>query len=84
MCLCSSVYVGPVRKPHCWFSHEVAHLVNLQDQELILLNELRREKTNILHYGKTKTRISFAVTVIFIKAVKIKKILYRNFDIFVV
>ena len=24
--LCSSVCVGPVRKPHCWFSHETAHL----------------------------------------------------------
>ena len=21
-----SVYVGPGRKPHCWFSHEVAHM----------------------------------------------------------
>ena len=24
--LCSSVCVGPGRKPHCWFSHEAAHL----------------------------------------------------------
>ena len=24
-CLYRSVCVGPVRKPHCWFSHEVAH-----------------------------------------------------------
>ena len=22
-----SICVGPVRKPHCWFSHEVAHMV---------------------------------------------------------
>ena len=22
-----SVCVGPVRKPHCWFSHEAAHLL---------------------------------------------------------
>ena len=22
-----AVCVGPVRKPHCWFSHEAAHLV---------------------------------------------------------
>ena len=25
LCLCSSVCVGPVQKPHCWFSHEAAH-----------------------------------------------------------
>ena len=25
LCLYRSVCVGPVRKPHCWFSHEVAH-----------------------------------------------------------
>ena len=24
-CLYRSVCVGPVRKPHCWFSHEAAH-----------------------------------------------------------
>ena len=27
LCLCSSVCVGPVQKPHCWFSHEVAHFI---------------------------------------------------------
>ena len=27
LCLCSPVCVGPVRKPHCWFYHEVAHLL---------------------------------------------------------
>ena len=27
LCLYRPVCVGPVRKPHCWFSHEVAHLV---------------------------------------------------------
>ena len=25
LCLCILVCVGPVRKPHCWFSHEMAH-----------------------------------------------------------
>ena len=25
--LCSPVCVGPVRKPHCWFFHEVAHIL---------------------------------------------------------
>ena len=28
LCLYRSVCVGPVRKPHCWFSHEVAHIIN--------------------------------------------------------
>ena len=26
LCLYRLVCVGPVRKPHCWFSHEVAHV----------------------------------------------------------
>ena len=26
LCLYSSVCVGPVRKPHCWFSHEAAQM----------------------------------------------------------
>ena len=27
-CLYSPVCVGPVRKPHCWFSQEAAHMQN--------------------------------------------------------
>ena len=26
LCLYRSVCVGPVRKPHCWFSHEAAQI----------------------------------------------------------
>ena len=26
LCLYRPVCVGPVRKPHCWFSHEVAQM----------------------------------------------------------
>ena len=26
LCLYRPVYVGPVRKPHCWFSHQAAHM----------------------------------------------------------
>ena len=29
MCLYNSVCVGPVRKPHCWFSHEAAFTAHL-------------------------------------------------------
>ena len=28
LCLYSPVCVGPVRKPNCWFSHEVAHMLS--------------------------------------------------------
>ena len=28
LCLYRPVCVGPVRKPHCWFSHEVAHIMH--------------------------------------------------------
>ena len=27
LCLYGLVCVGPVRKPHCWFSHEAAHIL---------------------------------------------------------
>ena len=37
LCLYSPVCVGPVRKPHCWFSHERAHMLgspgSLKDQK---------------------------------------------------
>ena len=28
LCLCSSVCVGPVWEPHCWFSHDAAHVIH--------------------------------------------------------
>ena len=27
LCLYRPVWVGPVRKPHCWFSHEAAQII---------------------------------------------------------
>ena len=34
LCLYKSVCVGPVRKPHCWFSHEAAQIIDaLYDSE---------------------------------------------------
>ena len=35
LCLYSSVYVGPVRKPHCWFSHDTAHLCSVMSALVI-------------------------------------------------
>ena len=29
LCLYRPVCVGPVRKPHCWFSHEEAHTIHI-------------------------------------------------------
>ena len=29
LCLCSSICVGPVQKPHCRFSHEAAHILTI-------------------------------------------------------
>ena len=31
LCLYRLVCVGPVRKPHCWFSHEVAQMLLIFD-----------------------------------------------------
>ena len=31
LCLYKSVCVGPVRKPHCWFSHEAAQMMSPLD-----------------------------------------------------
>ena len=33
------VCVGPVRKPHCWFSHEAAHL---KEDILIIIMNMRK------------------------------------------
>ena len=30
LCLYRPVCVGPVRKPHSWFSHEAAHMVDVE------------------------------------------------------
>ena len=29
LCLYRSVCVGPVRKPHCWFSHEAVQMISI-------------------------------------------------------
>ena len=34
LCLYRPVCVGPVRKPHCWFSHEAAHVIKMLLLEL--------------------------------------------------
>ena len=37
LCLYRSVCVGPVRKPHCWFSHEAAQI---QKESLQIMNKI--------------------------------------------
>ena len=46
LCLYSPVCVRPVRKPHCWFSHEAAHI--------ILLQILLKVKTKVPFLAATK------------------------------
>ena len=35
LCLYRSVCVGPVRKPHCWFSHEAAQIIAITVSKLL-------------------------------------------------
>ena len=37
LCLYRPVCVGPVRKPHCWFSHEAAQIICAQILKLVLM-----------------------------------------------
>ena len=48
LCLYRSVCVGPVRKPHCWFSHEAAQLLCYCLRHVLSsrINEPPRGKTN--------------------------------------
>ena len=45
LCLYRPVCVGPVRKPHCWFSHEVAHLA--KTALIIAFNAFWEENVNM-------------------------------------
>ena len=38
LCLYRPVCVGPVRKPHCWFSHKAAHFIVLRNTIMYLFN----------------------------------------------
>ena len=47
LCLYRSVCVVPARKPHCWFSHEAAHIL-LQLRKTYSLKELERRRHRII------------------------------------
>ena len=51
LCLYSPVCVRPVRKPHCWFSHEVAHL-SVKKQSDLIIDLFATEKKYILKHVK--------------------------------
>ena len=38
LCLYRLVCVGPVRKPHCWFSHEVVHFYTIDKERIIIIS----------------------------------------------
>ena len=46
LCLYRPVCVRPVRKPHCWFSHEAAHILHIIVPRRTPVS-LRRRKTQI-------------------------------------
>ena len=49
LCLYSLVCVGPVRKPHCWFSHEAAHMsVELDVKHGIRLKKKKKKNVKLL------------------------------------
>ena len=59
LCLCRPVCVGHVRKPHCWFSHEAAHIISFSPMTVFSLKDLcamhiittfRQAKINCLSY----------------------------------
>ena len=75
LCLYSPVCVGPVWKPHCWFSHEAAHfqIVGVWSQLIMLdfiLSVIHPSQGHMSHVvrkpdfagAKTKAQISCAVT----------------------
>ena len=53
LCLYSLICVGPVRKPHCWFSHEAAHML-LYWNKLVSLRNLNMRKTFVCVKSKVQ------------------------------
>ena len=56
LCLYNSVCVGPVRKPHCWFSHEAAHIKSYLFQEEVTVHKKKREYRKRKHKASVTTR----------------------------
>ena len=55
LCLYRPVCVGPVRKPHCWFSHEAAHLQDCQrswPRLETMTNSLKPGKLGVMNLGR--------------------------------
>ena len=64
LCLYRPVCVGPVRKPHCWFSHEAAHIyiyiydeIHLSGQYLIFLIRKGPDTSGVIQNMKTHVRL---------------------------
>ena len=56
LCLNSSVCVGPVWKPYCWFSHDVAHMIDMKHN----LKAFIRSASTVLEFCKCTTRGMFS------------------------
>ena len=53
LCLYRLVCVGPVRKPHCWFSHEAAHVIYMHRVlcEMVLVDNFFASLMNFIGFG---------------------------------
>ena len=55
LCLHRPVYVGPVQKPHCWFSHEAAQIIIViivisQHQTVPIIRYINKDYDFIINY----------------------------------
>ena len=69
LCLYSSVCVRPVRKPHCWFSHEAAQMLfDRLDKINVFYSKYQphHEKTNILHMPKQRQSAKLISAFVFV------------------
>ena len=49
------VYVGPVRKPHCWFSHDLAQILFSRSGKIKKLSEMKQgDNSGWLSWGYSK------------------------------
>ena len=57
LCLYRPVCVGPVRKPHCWFSHEAAHIHAIILIGLFFINNRVQNKERSIYHIQTLTKM---------------------------
>ena len=69
LCLYRLVCVRPVQKPHCWFSHEVAHISMyiLTFQSTVLLKFTKLHDFSLAYFVRFKgSKISIMISIIYL------------------